>query len=110
MDIAAHWREQKAYPWASSNPKRTERKQPARKETYIDLTRLCGSNPWTQNKIEVSRKLDQIVLKIFKLYEIGTCWECAQEFSAQKLEKTKNTHNQEKWKVILKAALTVTLW
>lgn len=52
---------QTAYPWASSNPKRTERKQPARKETYIDLTRLCGSNPWTQNKIQVSRKLDRIV-------------------------------------------------
>lgn len=32
-----------AYPWASSKPKRIERKQPARKETYMDLINVCGS-------------------------------------------------------------------
>ena len=32
-----------SYPWASSKPKRTERKHPARKETYMDFIKLLGS-------------------------------------------------------------------
>lgn len=34
------------YPWASSNPKRTDLKHPARNETYIDLIRLLESTSW----------------------------------------------------------------